>query len=78
MFVMDNLLLIFSLSNFYCYFWHLNSNHDGRAHTAFAIVYTFWFIEWPQHFEKPTDLFIFGDSLFIDSMEPVMNGENLI
>lgn len=71
------LFLVFLLHG-YRYLGNLNPNHDRRTHRIFIGVAAFGLRQRPEHLEESTDLLVFGDGLLVNSMESIMDSQDLI
>ena len=71
------LFLVFFLHG-YRYLGNLNSNHDRGTHRIFIRVAAFGLRQRSEHLEESTDLLVFGNGLLINSMESIMDSQDLV
>ena len=62
----------------HCHLICLNTDHDGGAARAFIGISIFWFRERPKHFKKASHLLVLWYCLLVESMESVVNSDDLI
>lgn len=60
------------------YLISLNANHDRRSAWVFRRIGAFGFGKRFEDFEEPCHFFIFRDGLFVQSMKPIVDSDDLV
>ena len=67
-----------SLRKFQSHFISLDTDHDGGTSWTFTGEDAFWLGKGPKHLEESSNLLILGNCLLVESMESVMDSDDLV